>query len=345
MKIVCFADVHAHLFSDFAEPDAEFGNTRFRVICDVLKKIGQEAVEHEAKVILFAGDLFHRRVTVDTIVMNKVFDIVKEMASKIPVVMIPGNHDQRDNSPLPPHSLHVFRHVSGITLLDTFEPYDIEGIRIYPAPYSKDVNMVKEKIEEYAKDEFSGIKILLGHMGISGAVVGKTSYSMQDAFSLGDLFPDKFDFGVFGHYHRPQFLGDTKHYFYAGSPLQHSFHDEGEKRGYFLIDTETKTATKFHIKSPEFITVTNPEHVNENLEGNYVRFQIPSEKIEEVSEVIPDELKYRIEPVKEYKEEKRIDIDHSMSHAEIIKRYVQEFRPDDPETEKLMLEILQEVEL
>lgn len=300
--------------------------------------------------VLFAGDMFHKRITVDQTVRNLVYDKIKMMTdSGLYIIMIPGNHDQVDNTDLPQHSLHEFRDLDHVTVLDKFEFESLEWssgeeVVIFPAPYSKNVQMIKDKITEYAdtvKREGIENAILLGHFGIDGATVGKRSYSLQGAFGMGDLYPDVFQFGIFGHYHKSQYLGNTNNFAYTGSPIQHSFHDECSDTGFIEIDTDTGIMELKEIPTPKFITVTDPETNLEKLVGNYVRLQIPADKVESVQEEIPKDLHARIEPQKEYNTEQRVAIDQKMSNTEIVIEYCKTYNPDATD---VMLEILREVE-
>ncbi|WAB24981.1 hydrolase activity protein [Lysinibacillus phage vB_LfM_LysYB1] len=354
MKIAAFGDNHAHMFTDFAEVDVETGNTRFTQQLKALRYMRKYCVDNAIKIILFAGDLFHKRKAVDTVTFNMIHEEIKAFGEDdITVIMIPGNHDQVDNSDFPEHSLKAFKELDNVVLLDKFHQYyhvEEDGeVFIYPAPYSKNAAMVKEEINKYAenaKNHPECANILLGHLGISGAFVGKGSYAMSDAFSYEDLRPDAFDFGVFGHFHKRQFLGGNPNYFYTGAPIQHSFNDEGEDKGFMVMDTEEKTSTFVPIPAPKFITVkvkdpSEIENMTKELEGNFIRFQVDAEKVDKLIEQIPEGQKFRVEAQKEFKEERRVDVDLSMSFAEIITEYAKKFNPGALE---VGLDILREVE-
>lgn len=351
MKLIAFGDMHAHLYQEFSEKHPTFGNTRMEGLLSTLDYMNDYCRLNGIQHVLFAGDMFHKRVTVDQTVRNLIYDKIKMMSeSGLYIYMIPGNHDQVDNTDFPQHSLHEFQDIENVVVLDQFKPESLywttheEGVVIFPAPYSKNVQMIKEKITEYAEQiKKEGIEhaILLGHFGIDGATVGKRSYSLQGAFGMGDLYPDVFQFGIFGHYHKQQYLGGTKNFAYTGSPLQHSFHDEGSDTGFIEISTDTGIMELKDIPTPKFITVTDPETNLEELVGNYIRLQIPADKVDSVQEDMPEQLKARIEPQTEYETDQRVAIDQTMSNAEIVVEYCKTY---NPEATDIMLEILREVE-
>lgn len=348
MKFVCFADLHAHMFTDFAEVDDVTGNSRFTHILRCLDFIKDYTLNNKIEYVLFAGDMFHKRKAVETKVFNFVFNKIKEFSeSGLKTIMINGNHDMESNEDFSQHSLEPFKEIPNVVVLDRFTSYTVgnEEAYIFPAPYSKNAEMVKKKIEEYAYTTVNeGIErksILLGHLGVSGAFVGKNSYAMADAFTIDDLFPHAFAFGVFGHFHKRQFLGDTKHFFYCGAPIQHNFNDEGQEKGFMVIDLETGLAEFVEIPSPKFITITDWKNVDKSvIENNYVRFQVTADEVEELTESLPENSKHRLEVKKVYEEERRIDVDFSMSAEEIVKEYARKF---NPAAEEIGLEILREV--
>lgn len=345
-KVLCFGDLHANKFSDFSEADNVTGNSRLTSIIACLAFMREYCIKNNIKYVLDAGDLFHKRGAVDTEVFNFVFDEIRKFSDAgINVIMIPGNHNQYSNEDFPQHSIEQFKEIKNVTVLDRFTPHKLDsGDWVFPVPYSKNAELVKKAIDKYAYDTVNeGIErssILLGHLGVSGAFVGKSSYAMSDAFTVEDLMPHAFQFVVLGHFHKYQDLGGHSHVFYTGAPIQHNFNDEGQEKGCWVIDTETKEKELVVIPSPKFITVkewktTDPTE----LEGNFVRFQVPPEDVEELSESLPETSKHRLEVQKTYEEDRRVDVDFSMSFDEIVTKYAEEFKP---EAKEVGLEILRE---
>ncbi|QKE56344.1 recombination exonuclease [Bacillus phage YungSlug] len=341
MKAICFGDLHAHMFTDFSEIDEITGNSRFTHVMSCFDAMEDYALENNIKYILFAGDMFHKRVTINTTVFNFVYNRVSDMTQKgLRFIMIPGNHDQVSNEDFPQHSLETFKEIEGVVVLDRFGSYMISDYEkpyyVFPVPYSKNAEMVKKEIEKYAYETTNnGIEkqsILLGHLGLSGAFVGKSNYAMADAFTVEDLFPHAFAFGVFGHFHRGQELGGYFNFFYTGAPLQHNFGDEGQDKGFTVIDLVTQTKEFVPIDTPQFITVTSEELDDldkAKLEGNFVRYKIDADKVEDLTESLPDDSKHRIEVQKNYEVEKRdVAIDFSMADKDVLEKYMKEKLPE-----------------
>lgn len=353
-KMVCFADMHANLFTEFAEVDDITGNSRFTAILNCLKVMRKYCLENNIKYVLDAGDLTHQRVKVDTKVLNGVYKELKAFSDAgITFISIPGNHQQYDNTSMPEHSLETFKDIDNVIVLDKFEPYIVNDEEnspiIFPVPFSKDIEMVKKHLDDYCyrttNEGLEDRSVLLYHGGVSGSFAGKGSHILADAFTPEDLFPHAFKFLVCGHFHYRQDLGGNPNFFYCGSPIQHNFGEGDQDKGFIVIDLETGTKEFVEIPSPKFITVkvnakTDMEKVKEELKGNYVRFQVEAENVDELVENLPEDTKFRLDIQKEYKTDTRIDVDVSMSFEEAVKVYAKEF---NPEAEEIGLEILGEV--
>jgi DNA repair exonuclease SbcCD nuclease subunit len=170
---------------------------------------------------------------------------------------------------------------------------------------------------------------------------------MADAFTVDDLRPDLFKYVVLGHFHRHQFLGGYPHMFYCGAPIQHSFGDEGEDKGFYIIDTSKRWDVEFvPVPNPKFITMNAYDVANEDMqliadEGHYVRLEVTESELPVALTYLPRNLQYKVHLKREYKEQTRVDVKIGMSFEEIISKYAKEFKP---EAESVGLKILREVQ-
>lgn len=346
MKVAVFSDLHAHIYKEFDAKSDLTGSERLDLIIQSLDYMKDYCIENDISTILFAGDAFHIRSRVSTVVFNAVYDKFKDIAIEgIDILAIPGNHDDTDNSDLPKHSLHAFKDIDGVTIVDTLTTeYLSDGTPVVCVRYSKNASMIKDFIERV---DNTGEKtpILLGHLGVNGGFVGKGNYPMADAFEVEDLRPDAFRYVLLGHYHRRQNLGEHSHVMYVGAPIQHSFSDEGEDKGFVVVDTSSHHVEFVPIPNPKFVTYDDKmvqivdfhEHV-EN--GDYIRIQAREEHLDSTLSFLPEGLKYKLELTKDYVETTRVDVKIGMSDEEVVKKYAKEFKP---ESEDLGLKILANV--
>jgi DNA repair exonuclease SbcCD nuclease subunit len=342
-KAVFFTDFHAHIFEDFAKPDPEFVNDRFRAQLETLQKVYDIAEEHDATV-LFGGDMFHKRGKIDDKVFNNVFDVIAR--NNRPTKLVRGNHDSSTNQTVTEHWLHTFKYLPHVDVFDVPElQWQTDGDwYLYAIPYSDDILFLKQKIEEFAKHAEmrpESKSILVGHIGVDGSEVGKYSHRLEGAFKIGDLFPDVFTYVALGHYHKRQFLGGLDNVFYGGNTIQTSYSDEGQDKGVFLIDLEKGGKPEFiPIENKKFITLTDiPENVQEIVDNNYVRFIIPEKLATEIEVYKEDSDNIRIEVQREYKTETRIDIGMDSNEEQIVEAYTKEFYP---EVTNIAIDVLKE---
>ncbi|ALA13001.1 recombination exonuclease [Bacillus phage TsarBomba] len=351
-NLINFSDFHLHNFEDYAKPMTYnfFGREmeltdRLVAQIETLNKIFAIAHENDAD-ILFDGDFFHARNRIPTLVFNLGFDTIYENMMRYPNInmyMIVGNHDQKDNSPMPEHSLRTFRTIPRVTILDDFKPVHTGSCMIYPVSYSDDIAMAKTKIKEFAEHAKTVQEptILVGHLGVDGSETGRYSHRLEGAFQLGDLYPHVFTYVALGHYHKRQFLGGTDNTFYSGNPLQASFSDEGQDKGVFHLNVETIGKPEFiPIENKKFITLDHiPENIQEIVDNNYVRLILPQELATEVAVFKENTDNVRLEIKKEYHTETRINIAVTSSEKEIVEAYAKEYAP---EIVDLALDILKE---
>lgn len=341
-RIVFFSDFHAHIFEDFAKPDPEFVNDRFRDQMRVLQEVFDIAREKKA-VLLFGGDLFHKRGKIDDVVFNNVYKIFA-INHDVQVLMVRGNHDSKNNTTNSPHWLETFKYLPNVDVFATPD-WDIIGnsFHLYAIPYSDDTVYLKEKINEFASSQapFGKPKILVAHVGVDGAETGRYSHRLEGAFTVGDLCPDAFDYVLLGHYHKRQFLGGLDNVLYGGNTIQTSYSDEGQDKGVFFIDLEKGGKPEFiAIKQKKFITLDHiPENVQEIVDNNYVRFQLTKDLAQEVAIFKEESDNVRIEIKKDYAVETRIDIGMDSTEEDIVKKYTEEKYPNST---TLALEILAE---
>lgn len=354
MKIVCFSDLHAHNFHQFDKVSDETGSHRLDQIIQTLVSIRDFCSSNGISKVIFSGDLFHVRSKVSTIVYNSVYDTVKSFYSHgvDEFIMVVGNHDQADNSDVPEHSLHAFNDLQGVYVYGDLSVHTVmengkeSGVTVVAAPYSKNTERVKSYINSLDQSDIGSSSILAFHLGISGGFVGNGMYPMSEAFSVEDLRPDLFKYVVGGHFHKRQFLGDLPNAFYCGAPIQHDFGDEGEDKGFVLIDTDKRWNVTFvSINNAKFYTYkTVPSEsclIQHSQKGDYLRFQLSEKEVDHLKAIAPESLNYKLELKKDYVEENRVDVKIGMSFSEIIKKYAEEFKP---EAVDVGLRILQEIE-
>ncbi|QQV88514.1 exonuclease [Staphylococcus phage ZCSS1] len=338
MKFLFFTDSHFHLFTNYAKPDEQYENDRFREQIEALQKVFDIAKEEKATVI-FGGDLFHKRNAVNTKVYNSVFSTFAKNQD-VQVLLLRGNHDATTNSLYTDSSIDTFDYLPNVDVIKSLSTVTKDNVNIVFTAYGDETEEIKSYIKNsYDKDM---VNILVSHLGVEGSLVGKGSHRLEGAFGYQDLQPDLYDFILLGHYHRRQYFSNPNH-LYGGSLMQQSFSDEQEANGVHLIDTEKMTTEFTPINTRKFITVQGdniPENIDELVEqGHFIRFIGTPEQAKalELDEV---ESNVQVQMKKKYTVEKRIDSEVTDDPVTIASSYADKYYP---EAKDKIVECLKEV--
>lgn len=374
-------DIHAHSFKDYSKTlevgwDDNTGryvkvdseqfngrviamNSRLFNIVSALSDVREYCLDNAINTCLMAGDLFHSRGSVETVVFNSVYKVFERFKQdNIEVIMIAGNHDQFDSSPVPENSLYTFNQICKVVsvpeTIDLIDKDTGEIIKLCALPYSKDKLMLKKYLDKFVedtKDDTGSDRILMAHLGLSGSLIGSANYVISDEWNINDLNERYFKYTVLGHYHKPQFV--TEGCFYTGSLLQNNFNDEGDKHGFMVLDTDFRwDVQQVALDYPEFITITkdNVETFSaEQLAKNYIRVASNATDADEVMgalDSVISEAAYayeedafnqiRVEVEKDYDGDNRSDISISMSLTEVIQVYAKENAADSDDVKALI---------
>lgn len=345
-KFIVFSDFHANTFSEFAHSDSVYGNSRFAEQISVLKQVIARA-EKDKATILFAGDLFHTRVRVDTLVFNHVYSLIAKTSR--PVYMIKGNHDNVTNLIDSPSSLDPFKYLPNVTLIEgVTKVVTSNGTEIVGACYGQEIDYIKSEMSKLNGD------IFMGHMGVSGSL-GVGSTELEGEFSKKDiveLVDNNYSIGLLGHYHRQQQV--TPKTMYVGNTVPMSFSDSDLVKGFYEFDLDDNHEVSNLIFIPQehakgFLTIDldkGMEVTEENSKNNYIRVRGNAEDLNlakslDMSEGgMPDTI--RLETIKKSSSNNRLDMsdDSDLSPVSFTKAWA---KANMPEMEKYLVSEIKEV--
>jgi DNA repair exonuclease SbcCD nuclease subunit len=235
-EFLLFSDFHAHNFryGSYRVPfDGREGlyNSRLIDAIEVLRQIDAYADDNGIPLILFGGDLFHKRQHVSTEVFNLVHSQLCHMARNKKLLLVPGNHDYADRAGNI-HSLEPFRGETNIEV-STGGLHSFKDFAVCALPYDDDKTTIVaslEKLGDLAEAQ-EVPTILLAHTGIQGARVGSDYVLVADHdIQVSDVPRDKFLGCFFGHYHQHQQVFSNG--WFIGATHQHNWGDAGTTRGF-----------------------------------------------------------------------------------------------------------------
>ena len=338
MRVALFSDLHAHPFKPYATILENGMNSRLSDAVACINQLLVYCIANDVDLVLFGGDLFHVRRTINVAAFNAVYEEMSKFAVHgIPLVLIHGNHDQADKRGSQ-HSIHAFRTFCNV--VDDPGWLVVRGksgepCAIMAIPYMENVAHLRDLVQEpcpVAKTP----KILLGHLGIQGAKVGADFvYTNPHDADANDLNYKAFDAVYLGHYHQHQPVAFNA--WYIGAALQHNWGDRDQWRGFLVYDTKLRTHERLTLSAPQFVECEeswfhkrfhNDDHGP--FQDNYVRVidNTNAEWLEDEREEMRTQIGARslelVPPKTAIVRAKsaRIEVDPSMSFSDLLRRYV-----------------------
>ena len=268
MKIALYSDLHAHPYNNGTI--LEHGtNSRVQDAVDVIAQVYAFAIENDISSVVFGGDLFDRRKSIDVDTYNKIHEVIQYWSARMPTLMIPGNHDQANKSGTV-HALQRFNSKHCVVPDKPSWTQMEDNVHLFSVPYCDDGEVIAQQIEEGLadKNEEGERHLLLIHYGIEGARVGPSDYVLPCELKLPMLHLDEWDMVFSGHYHIGQQLGSKFHY--IGSAMQHRWDDVGFGKSFVVYDSSTNSIERIPTVAPEFLEIRDKTK-NHDVKNCFVR--------------------------------------------------------------------------
>lgn len=230
MKIAILCDSHFGARSDskvFVEHQARFFSEYFFPYID----------EHKIDTVLHLGDIFDRRKYINfyTLKRSKEFFFDQLKSRQVTMHTILGNHDTFFTTTNDINSVSLLLSEYDNVLVYENSPIELAfgSTRILMCPW-----IIKENFDRvFAELKNSTAHILCGHFDLKGFEMMKGVVS--------DHGMDYKEFTHFeavysGHYHHQSQYGNVK---YLGAQYEMNWSDYGSKKGFHILDTETRELT------------------------------------------------------------------------------------------------------
>ena len=241
IRVLHFADLHVGM-ENYGKLDPATGiSSRIRDFLDRVDEVVAYALDHDADLVIFAGDAFKTRDP-DPTQQREFARRIKQLADKIPVFMLVGNHDipgmaQRATSidifkALDVPNIIVGRSI-GSQVIETrrgpvflgWVPFPVRNRLIAQDEHKgASVEELDRAVESLITGELSDLarqaseqdmpRVLVGHFSVSGAVFGSERSVMlgRDLVVQKSALADPaWDYVALGHIHKHQNLtaGDS----------------------------------------------------------------------------------------------------------------------------------------
>lgn len=346
--VVC-SDVHASDYTAFSKPvEGKPYGSRLKTILEALNAMYEEALSKDASRMIIVGDLYNERTSISPIVIKAVTENILKGIHRQPkgfkLDIVVGNHDQQDNSPIPPNSVSILETYSTSDYpIVVHDHVDVDDNLIF-LPYTEDSLSFKKEISEIKLDKDKHY-VMFAHIGMSGAKSGKWTHKLGGNYTLEDVRYNEMDLVMMGHYHWRQKLADNV--MYTGDLVPLNFNDEGQDKGFYLITKGKKYEETFiPVNSPKFKTIDLSHYgdkgtLDEELKNNYIRIVTHnSEDTEAMRKLIKEaEVPVALQTKQELKHDSRLDISSDSSDADIVRAYCKKYYPDvEKQAEKYLIQ-------
>lgn len=262
MRLLVFSDLHLHNHT-YGATLVDGINSRLRDGARILDQIAMHCQYNDIEHVVFAGDLLHTHGKIDASVLKVAYEGMKKIRAEVPLVTaLVGNHDTADVT-MKTHAMHWLNGI-GVKVVD--KPFhDVCGLSFLPYVGST------EEIAAFFEE--SG-RICFLHQGLAGVPM-KSGFVPGSEFSE-DMIPEWVVHAFTGHYHPHRRVSEISTV--IGSAMQINWADEGDERGFLVVDTDAPADFEFiPTIHPRFITydMNNAQRLAkydyDSIDGNFIR--------------------------------------------------------------------------
>jgi exonuclease SbcD len=293
MKIIHFADLHLGV-ENYGRIDPASGlPSRLLDFLGSLDQMVDYAIASKVDLVLFCGDVYKSRDPSQTQQREFARRIRRLSESDVPILLLIGNHDI-PNALGRATTTEIFNTLAIKNVYVANHPglYTISspggGVQVVALPWlrrsallgkedSRNLNL--DQLNQKMSQVLTGIvednaraldpkipSLLAAHVWVTGARIGS-----EDSMTIGKehvLLPGSvanpaFDYIALGHIHRHQVLAEKPPLVYAGSLERLDFGDEGDEKGFYLVEISPgpssgtrKTSFEFHpVTGRRFLTI------------------------------------------------------------------------------------------
>ncbi len=236
IRVLHFADLHIGM-ENYGKLDPQTGiSSRIRDFLDRLDEVSAYALDHDADLVIFAGDAFKTRDP-DPTQQREFARRIKRLAERVPIFMLVGNHDVPGMAARAT-SVDIFSTLDvpnivvgrqpGAQVIETkrgpvflaWMPFPVRG-RLLARDEHREASiealdravetLVSEHLAEFVKQavEQDMPRVLVGHFSVSGATFGSERSVMvgRDLVVQKSALADPaWDYVALGHIHKHQNL-------------------------------------------------------------------------------------------------------------------------------------------
>jgi len=323
MKILHFSDLHLGVES-YGHIDPATGiSSRLLDFLSALDQVVSYALENGVDLVLFCGDAYKTREPSQTQQREFARRINRLATSGIPIFLLVGNHDL-PNAIGKATTTEIFDTlaVKNVYVSNRPDIYRIQTnggiIQIASLPWLRrsallskeetknlDFDQINDKMQQvltniiaaHASKVDPGLaSILAAHVWVSGAQIGSErlmTIGQEHVLLPSNIANPAFDYIALGHIHKSQVLSENPPVVYSGSLERVDFGEEGDDKGFYLVEIEQDKQTgkrrvsfDFHPVSGRLFLTINVNIESEDTDPTSTVLRAIAEQGEKVSGAI-----------------------------------------------------------
>lgn len=288
IRVLHFADLHLGV-ENYGRLDPRTGlSTRLGDFLRALDTLVEYALENDIHLVLFAGDAYKGRKPSPTLQREFAKRIRQLAEAKILVFLLVGNHDM-PRAASRATSVEIFdtlairnvrvRDLPGTEIIETKGgpvqvvalPWVNRGWLLSQEEHvGKNLleidSLIAEKWERIVENEIAHLDqkipaLLVAHGTVFGAVYGSERsviLGQEMVIPRSAVTDPAFDYVALGHIHKHQVLNENPPVIYAGSMERVDFGEEGEEKGFVVVEIEKGQARWEFIplQARRFVTIS-----------------------------------------------------------------------------------------
>lgn len=221
MRIALFSDLHIGVHKN----DSEWQKIALLWCGWFCKELKKQKIDQ----IIFCGDWFHHRDSINVLSLNVANTIIKKISNICHLHLLIGNHDCYYKDTATINSIQQWSELDNVTVYNSLKTVAIGDCKIIFAPWGTDMyNLPKGDV-------------LIGHCELNNFRLNNNRIS--DCKLEANTILDKIPTAFIGHIHlrSERSYSNDKKIIYVGNPFEMDFNDEGNTKGFYIYDTESKT--------------------------------------------------------------------------------------------------------
>lgn len=261
----------AAIFSDLHIGKSKDSQLKLKAAKDFIQWMKASSKKNGCDIVIFLGDWFDNRNSISVETLNVGYQLLREISSSVPLILVVGNHDTVSNTDAILNSLNPFREIENVFVVDKVSTILIGNRRSVFFPWgSYQTFNPADSIFDFG----------FGHLEFNGAALcGGVDSSKIEQDSINEKAPLVFA----GHYHiRKEYATKNGKLISVGSPLELDWGDYQDDKGYYVLDLASRQyeyvqndVSPKHIKVCLSDIVKNPEILEIlPIKNNYVRLVI-----------------------------------------------------------------------